>query len=130
MVAAVFAGVVFAQSGTSTLLGTLVDPANAVVPNGSVAVVEQETGAVSKSVSNETGVFRFLSLRPGRYNLTVEVGGFRSYEIKDIQLASSENRDLGRLTLQVGSLVEQLSVTGASGYLVAPGARSRPPQWK
>ena len=102
---------VLGQSGSSTILGTLMDPADAVVPNVNVTLTDKATGAVYNAVSNETGLFRVLNLRPGAYSLKVQAAGFKALDMNDIALASSENRDLGRLVLQIGAVSEEVSVT-------------------
>ena len=51
------------------------------------------------------------ALNPGRYTLTVELASFRSVTVTDINLLSSETRDLGKLTLEVGTMSEIVSVT-------------------
>jgi hypothetical protein len=105
---------VYGQTGSSTLLGTLADPAGAVIPAISLTLTEQATGAVNTATSNEGGLFRVLDLRPGRYTLRVQAAGFRALEMKDIELASSETRDIGKLLLQLGALTEEVSVTAAA----------------
>ncbi|MEK7407674.1 MAG: Plug domain-containing protein [Acidobacteriota bacterium] len=48
---------------------------------------------------------------PGPYSLAVKAQGFKSYLQTGINLSSSETRDLGRIVLELGALVEQVSVT-------------------
>ena len=98
----------------STMVGTLTDPTEAMVPSGNLTVTDQATGATRTATSNESGLFRVLDLKPGRYSLRVEAAGFKALEIKDIDLASSETRDLGKLVLQIGALAEEISVTAAA----------------
>ena len=105
------AGCALAQSGSSTILGTLTDPADAVVPSVSVTLTDPATGAIYSATSNEAGLFRLLNLRPGTYNLKVQAAGFKALEMNSIALASAENRDLGRLLLQIGAVSEEVSVT-------------------
>jgi Carboxypeptidase regulatory-like domain/TonB-dependent Receptor Plug Domain len=103
--------VAFGQSGSSTILGTLTDPVDAVLAGANVTVTDQATGATHTASSNEAGLFRLLNLVPGRYALRVEVAGFKALDIKDIGLASSENHDLGKLVLQLGAVNEEVAVT-------------------
>src|SRR5215472_5534111 len=104
------AGSLLAQTGASTLVGTLTDPADALVSGVNLTVTEQATGAVHSASSNEAGLFRLLNLPPGNYSLRAEARGFKALEIKDINLASSETRDLGRFVLQLGAVSEAISV--------------------
>ena len=55
-------GVASAQSGSSTLIGTLTDPGDAVLPNAIVTVTEVSTGRTLSAPSNASGLFRILNL--------------------------------------------------------------------
>ena len=105
------ASTAFAQGATGTLTGTIVDSSGAAVPGATVNATEANTGTVRSGVSNEQGVFRMAALNPGGYTLSIELASFRTVTVSDINLSSSETRDLGKLTLEVGSLSEVVSVT-------------------
>jgi hypothetical protein len=104
------AGWIYGQTVSSAIVGTLTDPANALVPNAQLTLTEKATGEARTSQSNETGLFRFLNLSPGEYALRVKADGFKTLDLKGIALASSENRDLGTIVLQLGALTEAISV--------------------
>ena len=104
-------GSVFGQTIASNIVGTLTDPASAVVPNAEVQLTDQATGAFRTAQSDSAGLFRFNNVAPGTYTIGVKARGFKSYAEKGINLASSETRDLGRIALQIGTLEEQVSVT-------------------
>jgi hypothetical protein len=106
--------VCLAQGGSSTIIGTLTDQSGAVVPQARITVAERATGATQTVSSNETGLFRVLNLLPGQYSLHAELQGFKALDIKEIVLASSETRDLGRLTMQLGTITEEVSVTATA----------------
>jgi hypothetical protein len=57
----------FGQQGTSTMVGTVSDPADANVPNAGLRLTEQATGTVRNLVTSPTGLFRFIDLPPGKY---------------------------------------------------------------
>jgi hypothetical protein len=105
---------IFSQTTSSTLSGTLVDQSDAVLPGVTLTLTEQSTGAARTAVSSDTGLFRFLELRPGLYSLRVETKGFKTHEMRDISLASSETRDLGRVAMQIGGVAEVVTVTAAA----------------
>jgi hypothetical protein len=118
------AATAFGQTGSSTLIGTLTDPADAVIPKGTITATAAATGAQSTAESNESGLFRVLDLKPGRYNVRVQALGFKALEIKDIELTSSETRNLGRLVMQIGAVTEEISVT-AQATPVQTGSSER-----
>ncbi len=99
------------QTVTSSVVGVLTDPAEAVVPAAEVELTNQATGVASRIRSNELGLFRFNNVQPGTYSLSVKIQGFKSYSAKDLVIESSSTRDLGRIKLELGSLADQVSVT-------------------
>jgi len=101
----------YAQTTNSNILGTVIDPAKAVVPGAAVQLTDRATGAARSTTSNESGIFRFTGLTPGTYSLRIQAQGFKTYLEEQIALASSEVRDLGQISLQIGATSEQITVT-------------------
>jgi hypothetical protein len=100
----------FGQTISSSLVGSIVDPAGAVIPNAVVSLVDRDTGALRSSPTDTSGVFHFLNLTPGNYSLSVSVTGFKRYNESNILLAAQETRDVGKLALEIGSTSEQISI--------------------
>ena len=96
---------------TGTITGTVVDGTGAALPGATVNVTEAATGSVRTGVTDGAGVFRFAALNPGRYSLAVELASFRTLNVADINLLSTEVRDLGKLALQVGGVTETVTIT-------------------
>ena len=120
-----FSGLIFAQTVTSSLIGTILDPANAVVPGVQVELKNQGTSAVVRATSESSGLFRFVNVSAGTYSLTVQAKGFKTRVEKDILVNSSETRDLGRVVLSLGDVAEQISVTAeATPVQTASGEKS------
>ena len=65
----------FGQFG-SGIQGTVQDPSGGFVANATVSLLHTETQVSSKTKTNETGSYRFISLAPGSYTITVEASGF------------------------------------------------------
>ena len=101
----------FGRTVSSSLVGTVLDPSSAVVPNASVTATDQETGAVRTVITDSSGTFRFLNLTPGQYSLPVTVTGFKNITEKGITLAAQETRDVGKLTLTLGSTTDTIAIT-------------------
>ncbi len=105
----------FGQGGTGTLTGTVLDPGGAAVPNAKVQIKNLSTGASRETVSGPEGIFVFNSVIPARYDLTITAtAGFKSYSSKDIAVSATETRDLGKISLILGSVTEEISVTAAA----------------
>src|ERR1035441_4952864 len=104
-----------AQTTTATLQGTVTDPGDASVPGISVDAKNVSTGAVRSATTDAGGFFRFDSMLPAVYNLTIKgTAGFKTLELNRIDLTASETRELGRLKLALGAVTENVQVTAPS----------------
>ena len=70
----------WSQAITGTVSGTVRDQSGAVVPNAQVLITNTETNVVSRSQSNEAGVFYYPGVIQGPYRLSVELPGMQKYE--------------------------------------------------
>src|ERR1051326_2808526 len=82
-----FAGLLWSQTGTTSLRGTVTDKTGAAMANANITLRNPGRGLERSTTSGPTGSYEFLQLQPGTYELTVEVKGFRKYELKNLQLA-------------------------------------------
>ena len=57
--------------------GTVADASGAVIAGAKVTLVNTETGRKSEATASSDGLYRFSSLAPGAYKLTVEREGFK-----------------------------------------------------
>jgi hypothetical protein len=105
---------VSAQTVSSSILGTVTDPAKAAIASVTVQLTDQATGAVRNAQTDPSGIFRFPNVPPSTYTVTIRATGFKAHIEKDIILSSSETRDLGTIALEIGSVVEEVAVTAAA----------------
>src|SRR5260370_32210994 len=103
----------YAQTGTTSLRGSLVDKSGGAVVGAIVKLDSTDLGVQRSTVSNDTGAYEFLSLKPGSYSLSVEAPGFRRYDQQRIELLVSNPTTLN-VTLQVGSSTETVEVSAQS----------------
>src|SRR5437870_3456902 len=71
------ASIVFAQSATGEVNGTVTDPTGAAVPGAVVKLINQATKIENQATTNESGYFTFVNVQPAPYILTVEMQGFK-----------------------------------------------------
>jgi len=102
---------IFGQTQSSSILGTVVDPAGAVIPSATVTLTNQDTAAVHNVTTDSSGLFRVTDIFAGNYSVKVEAKGFKTYTVSDIALLAGDTRDLGKLALTLGSASESISVT-------------------
>ncbi|MGA7237998.1 MAG: TonB-dependent receptor [Bryobacteraceae bacterium] len=114
------------QTVTSSILGTVVDPAGATVAGAEVQLSNQSTGAVSRTTTDSQGLFRVLNLLPGTYSVTVQVKGFKNLNVKDIVVDVSDAHDLGKLQLSLGEVTESISVTAEAAQIETASSERAP----
>jgi Carboxypeptidase regulatory-like domain/TonB dependent receptor len=94
---------------TSSVQGVVQDPSGAGIPKATVQLMNSATKATQIGTTDAAGGFRFLSLAPGSYKVTVEAAGFAKSEV-DVTLLTEQNLTVP-VTLRVGSVSEALTVT-------------------
>jgi hypothetical protein len=93
----------------STITGTVLDKGGALIPGAEVTLTQQQTGFVSKTVSNESGNFTFNGLNVGTYDLKASAKGFDAYVEKGIVVNVSQTSRVDA-TLTVGSVEQTVTV--------------------
>jgi hypothetical protein len=99
--------------GISTLNGTISDPSGATIAGVKITVTEVDTGLAREAVSNAEGLYVLSSLRPTRYELTVDAPGFRQFKQTGITLQANDNATIN-VKLEVGSASETVTVEAAA----------------
>lgn len=98
------------------LSGRIVDSSQLAVAGAAVAITGQENHLKRATVSNDSGLYSFPGLPPGRYDVTLDAAGFRSQERRDILLEVGRQTQVD-FTLEVGKASEAITVSGGSGLL-------------
>ena len=107
---------VFAQTANATLSGIVQDPQGGVIPNANITVVQNETGQIRQTASGAAGNYTIPNLPVGTYKVTVAAGGFKTTVIPSITLQVDQVAAVN-VTLQVGAVSEQVSVTASAPLL-------------
>jgi len=104
-----------AQLITADILGTVTDPAGAVVPNAKVTVVNTATSATRTLQTNASGDYVFNLLPPGSYTVTVESPSFKK-SVSNVTLVAGDRARVDAL-LQVGETNQVVEVTATTPAL-------------
>ncbi|HEY1338642.1 MAG TPA: TonB-dependent receptor, partial [Bryobacteraceae bacterium] len=118
-----FAAAAFAQFDTATVVGTVQDPATAVVAGSKVTLENVATGVAKTTTTDQNGNFTFFDVRPGRYTLKAEAAGFKAAVAEEFTVTVGAHQRVD-LQLQVGAVNEQITVVGAAS-LVETDSSSR-----
>ncbi len=113
----------FAQTNYATLGGTVSDASGALIPGVTITARNVDTGIVTAVISNETGAYQFAALQPGKYRVTAELPGFRTYSYDAVALGITQQVRLN-FALQVGAQSEAVEVTAAADTLIATTSAS------
>jgi Carboxypeptidase regulatory-like domain len=97
----------------ATLLGTVTDPAGAIVPNVTITITSVETGRVVVVTTNESGQFVAPALLIGHYNVKAQATGFKVDEQQSISLKVGDRTRLD-IQLTIGSTAESISVESSA----------------
>jgi len=101
---------IYGQVTSGAIMGSVEDPASAVVPKARVTVRNLETNATFTINTGSDGRFRFPQLPVGSYEISAEAPGFAKYTQGPIVLRLNQEADL-TLKLSVSSVSETISIT-------------------
>ena len=95
--------------GGAQLAGTIKDSSEGVLPGTSVSVVNECTGAMRSTLSNDSGYYVFTGLQPSTYTIKASASGFAVTEWKGFSILTGEAATLN-LTLKPAGISESITV--------------------
>ncbi|HYA18087.1 MAG TPA: carboxypeptidase regulatory-like domain-containing protein [Bryobacteraceae bacterium] len=101
---------VLAQGPVANLSGEVRDPSGASVPSVAVTARETDTNVSRSTVTNQAGIYNFVGLPPGHYELTAEAPGFRREVRNDLVLQVAQDARID-INLQLGAASDVVNVT-------------------
>ena len=112
----VISAVMWGQSTTSSLIGTVTDTTGAVVVGASVTVTSKATGITYNATADSQGTYRVSQLPPGSYSVNISATGFTSYDILalTLQVDQQARQDVA---LAVGQSTQVVDVSGSAQLL-------------
>jgi hypothetical protein len=94
---------------SGSIQGTVQDPGGGVVPNARVQLKNVATAVTSSTVTDSEGNFRFVSLAPGSYQITVDAPGFNT-STATFTLETGQNRNVP-IGMKVATASQSVEVT-------------------
>ena len=79
---------------SSSITGTVTDSTGAIVPGAQVVLTGIATGVRNTTKTNESGFYKFPTLGPGNYRVTVTAPGFGSETVDQILLIAQQTRSV------------------------------------
>ncbi|HYE13105.1 MAG TPA: carboxypeptidase-like regulatory domain-containing protein, partial [Pyrinomonadaceae bacterium] len=102
-----------AQTGRSTVRGTVRDPQGNVVAGATVTLSDAERNVSRTQTTNEEGSYTFPAVPPGTYRVEVEAAGFKKAAVSDVQALVDTPVDIN-VELQPGLATETVTVTAST----------------
>ena len=114
----------FAQTINASLSGTVQDSTQALIPGVTITATNTETGVSSTTTTNESGVYAFPSLQPGKsYSVNADLPGFRTRLVKNVELGSAQ-QVRQNFVLEVGGSTTSVDVSVAIDSTLATTSAS------
>ena len=106
-----FSGVT-AQTGTSNISGRVVDAKEALLAGATVTLTNEATHLTQTQTTSDSGIYAFNALPPGRYTITVEAQGFKTFNSTSNTLTVGSPLVVN-VTMEVGQATERVDVVAS-----------------
>ncbi len=110
IISVIFVFVAFAEAKTTIIYGTILQEIdNLSLPAAQITLKNLDTNELKAYVSDLRGKYNISDIKPGKYAITVEVGGFEPVT-KEVEIQANQQIELN-FKLKIASLRETLVVT-------------------
>ncbi len=106
---------------TASLNGVVRDSSGAVIPRATVTLHNTDTGTERESLTNDTGLYAFVSVLPGEYVLKVTKEGFSAATQAGLHVLVNQ-ASTQDFTLRIGSTQQSVTVEAAAVNLETANA--------
>src|SRR5262245_47506716 len=113
-------GFAFAQGFQGGLRGSIKD-SGGVVPGVEVTLTNEQTNIGRSTTTNERGEYVFAAVDPGIYKLKAVLQGYKTIDQGGVRIGTQQFITLD-LTMEVGRLEENITVTGAAPLIETSNA--------
>ena len=103
---------VAAQTTSASIFGQVKDSTGGVLPGAAVTLTSRTQGSIMTATTDKEGRFLFPIVRPDLYALKVAMQGFKTLERTNVQVNANDKFSAGIVSLEVGAITEEVSVTG------------------
>jgi carboxypeptidase family protein/TonB-dependent receptor-like protein len=111
-----FTGLMWGQTYTASVRGTVMDSTQAVIPSASVVLTETDRNLKYTTATDMTGRYLLTALPPGNYVLTIECPGFRTHVQPAFALVVQQQATID-VELALSGVSTSVEITGAAPLL-------------
>jgi ABC-type Na+ efflux pump permease subunit len=106
-----------AQSGTSSVRGTVTDPQGNAIAGANITLKIESKNFTRTQISNGDGQYVFTAVPPDNYNLEVEANGFKKTTVQNIQ-ALVDTPQTADVALELGQVTESVTVSTSNEAVI------------
>jgi len=99
------------QAVYGSIQGSVTDSQGSAVVGAKVTVTSVAKGTSEETTTNDSGNYTVSHLIPDVYNIHVEATGFKTYEVKGVQVSADTSSNVDA-RLDVGAVTQSVEVTG------------------
>src|SRR5215208_252236 len=106
-----------AQSSTSSVTGTVVDPQGNVIPGATVTLTNAQKNFTRTQTTTDNGSFAFSLIPPGQYQVDAEAKGFKKGVLTDLSAQVAKPTTV-TIQLEIGNVSEIVTVSAGAGEVL------------
>ncbi|MGH9736700.1 MAG: carboxypeptidase regulatory-like domain-containing protein [Candidatus Acidiferrales bacterium] len=99
----------FGQAGRGSISGTVTDPSGAAIQGAQITLLNTVAGVTQHTTTNSAGLYNFVSLNPGVYQITVNQTGFAT-SVRPLVGVDVDQVTQVNVTLKIGRATETVTV--------------------
>ncbi|MEQ1765022.1 MAG: TonB-dependent receptor [Pyrinomonadaceae bacterium] len=99
-----------AQSGTSSVNGTVADAQGQVVAGATVKLTSTGQGTTRTATTDGSGAFGFSAVPPGAYSIEVEASGFKRSIVREVQALVDKTTSIP-VSMEIGDVTANVEVS-------------------
>lgn len=107
---------IWGQTNSGSIQGTVTDPGGAAVQGATVTARNLDTGVAASTVTTDAGLYSVPNLPPGRYSVSVEATGLKTYTQEGVTVPTGTVVPLD-IHMQMGAVTETITVSADASQL-------------
>jgi hypothetical protein len=112
------AAVTLMDQSTATITGLVYDSSRAVVPGAQITLIDENSGDLRKTTSNEEGYFTFSALVAKTYRVQVELSGFKTWERVGVVVHPGDKINISDIVMTPGVESQTITVSSEAGEMI------------
>ena len=113
---------VYAQATDGNIVGAVIDPSQALIPNATITATNKATGVTYNAITSDAGDYRINNVPVGSYDVDAVASGMKPLKTANVTVDLNRTSTVN-FNLQVGAISTVVEVTEAAPLLDASNAQ-------